>query len=63
MVLFEQGMCSDKINCLKKEFEDKNYITLIVPEESTCVIQKVNYAHFNNIISCVTSSIDDRFQP
>jgi len=64
MVLFEQGMCSDKLNCLKKEFEDKNYITLIVPEESTTsVIQKVNDAHFNNIRSCVTSSIYDRFQP
>jgi len=63
MVLFEQDMCSDKINCLNKDFEDKNYITLIVPEESTSVIQKVNDAHFNNIRSCVTSSIDDRFQP
>lgn len=63
MVLFEQGMCSGKINCLKKEFEDKNCITLIVPEESTSVIRKLNDAHFNNIRSCVTSSIDDRFQP
>jgi len=52
-----------RVNCLKKEFEDKNYITLIVPEESTAVVQKVNDAHFNNIKSCVASSIDGRFQP
>jgi hypothetical protein len=52
-----------RVNCLKREFEDKKYITLIEPEESIAVIQKVNDAHFNNIRSCVTRRIDGRFQP